>query len=294
MPGDTEHWDAFVAHAWEDKETFVRPLVEALGRLGVSLWYDEVSLKLGDSLSGSIDRGIAKSRNGIIVVSPAFLGKKWPEAELHALMTRRVEDKLQLLPIWHRVSRPEVAALSPLLADLVALPTAGRTAQDVAIALLAQIRPDVYEAQGRSQLERLATGEAFEELEAELSELREKVSELLCPYCEAPIVHMYRSYDDSDPNQADIDLFECGHISGGFQPQACPHDPAFPALSDYELRCKSVQANHWLCFADPKTAAAERHHLSFKNGPTEREARNLVIEYYNLLAPPEKRVQRES
>ncbi len=294
MPEDTERWDAFVSHAWEDKETFVRPLVEALGRLGVSLWYDEVSLKLGDSLSGSIDRGIAKSHNGIIVVSPAFLGKKWPEAELHALMTRRVEDKLQLLPIWHGVGRPEVAALSPLLADLVALPTAGRTAQDVALALLAQIRPDVYEAQGRSQLERLATGEAFEELEAELSDLREKVADLLCPNCEAPLVDMFRSYDDSDPSQADVDYFECGHISGGHQPQACPHDPAFPALSDYELDCKEAGADRWVCFAKPNTAAARRHRLSAKDGPTEREARNRLIESYNRGAPPDKRVQQKN
>lgn len=95
MPEDTEHWDAFVSHASEDKDTFVRPLVEALGRLGVSLWYDEVSLNLGDSLSGSIDRGIAKSRNGIVVVSPAFLQKNWPEAELHALMTRGIEDRFK-------------------------------------------------------------------------------------------------------------------------------------------------------------------------------------------------------
>jgi hypothetical protein len=42
--------------------------VEALGRLGVSLWYDEVSLNIGDSLSASIDRGIARSRNGIVVI----------------------------------------------------------------------------------------------------------------------------------------------------------------------------------------------------------------------------------
>ncbi len=294
MPGDIEHWDAFVSHAWEDKETFVRPLVEALGRLGVSLWYDEISLKLGDSLSGSIDRGIAKSRNRIIVVSPAFLGKKWPEAELHALMTRRVEDKLQLLPIWHGVGRPEVAALSPLLADLVALRTAGRTAQDVAIALLAQIRPDVYEAQGRSRLEGLATGEAFEELEAELSDLREKVGDLLCPYCEAPLVDMFRSYDDSDPNQADIDIFECGHVSGGHDPQACPHDPAFPALTDYELKCEAAGADTWFCFPIPTTAAAKRHHLGGEGGPTESEARNRLIERYNRGAPPEKQVQRES
>lgn len=293
MPGDTESWDAFVSHAGEDKETFVRPLVEALGRLGVSVWYDEVSLKLGDSLSGSIDLGIAKSRNGIIVVSPAFLEKKWPEAELRALMTRRVEDKLQLLPIWHRVRRPEVAALSPLLADLVSLRTAGQTAQDVAIALLAQIRPDVYEKLGRSELEKLATGKAFEELEAELSDLREKVGDLLCPYCEAPLVDMFRTYDDSDPDQADIDIFECGYISGGFRPQACPHDPAFPALSDYELNCKEVGADHWICFAKPKTAAARRHDLSARDGPTEREARNRVIEGYNRGAPPEKQVQPE-
>ena len=294
MPEDAERWDAFVCHASEDKEKFVRPLVEALGRLGVSLWYADVSLKLGDSLSASIDRGIAKSSNGIIVVSPAFLGKKWPEAELHALMTRRIEDKLQLLPIWHGVGRPEVAALSTLLADLVALPTAGRTAQDVALALLAQIRPDVYEAQGRSQLEKLATGEAFEELEAELADLREKVADLLCPCCEAPLVDRFLAYDDADPNQVDMTVFECGHISGGHEPQACPHDPAFPALSEYDLDCKEGEEDQWwFCSAKPKTPAARRHDLSAQVGPTEREARNKLIERYNRGAPPEKQIQPE-
>ena len=293
MPEDKERWDAFVSHAGEDKETFVRPLVEALGRLGVSLWYDEVSLKLGDSLSGSIDRGIAKSRNGIIVVSPAFLGKKWPEAELRALMTRRVEDNLQLLPIWHGVGRSEVVALSPLLADLVALRTAGLTAQDVALALLAHIRPDIYDAQGRSQLEKLATGEAFEELEAELSDLREKVADLLCPYCEAPVSERIFAYDDMDPNQADVETFECGYVRGGHYLQACPHDPAFPALSDYELDCEEAGPDRWVCFAKPKTAAAKRHRLSGKDGSTEREARNRLIESYNRGAPPEKQVPPE-
>ena len=294
MPGDTEHWDAFVCHASEDKETFVRPLVEALGRLGVSLWYCEVSLKLGDSLSGSIDRGIAKSRNGIIVVSQAFIGRNWPEAELGALMTRCVDTEFRLLPIWHGVGKSEVADRYPLLADRLALRTAGLTAQDVAIKLLADIRPDVYGARGRSQLEKLATGKAFVELEAELSEFREYVADLLCPYCDARVVDMWRSYDDSDPSQADIDVFECGHVNGGNSPQACPHDPGFPALTDFELDCKEVEADHWFCFAKPKTAAARRHHLSAKGGPREREARNRLIEDYNRGAPPEKRVQPES
>ncbi len=293
MPGGIEHWDAFVSHAWEDKETFVRPLVEALGRLGVLAWYDEVSLKLGDSLSGSIDRGIAKSRNGIVVVSPVFLQKKWPEAELHALMTRRIEDKLKLLPIWLNVGSDEVAAFSPLLADLVALQTAGRTAQDVAIVLLAEIRPDLYESMGRSQLEKLATGKAFEELEDELTDLREKVSDLLCPTCEAPLVERTVAYDDTDPSQVDVDVFECGYVRGGYNPQSCPLDPDFPALSEYELRCNEV-SGIWLCRAVPMTTAAKRHYLASTNGLTEREAKTSLIEKYNQGAPPQKRVHLQS
>ncbi len=292
MPEDTEHWDAFVSHASEDKDTFVRPLVEALGRLGVSLWYDEVSLNLGDSLSGSIDRGIAKSQNGIIVVSTAFLQKNWPEAELRALMTRRIEERLKLLPVWHNITRAEVAAVSPMLADLRALQTAGRTAQDVAIALLAEIRPDLYDTKGRSELEKIATGKAFEELEDELSNLREKVSDLLCPSCEAPIVERIVAYDDMDPNQADIDIFECGHVSGGNSPQACPYDPDFPALSDYEVTCKPVATgDQWMCFAKPKTAAARSHDISTEVGATEREAINRVIERFNRWAPQNRQVE---
>ena len=292
MPGDIEHWDAFVSHAWEDKETFVRPLVEALGGMGVSLWYDEISLRLGDSLSDSIDRGITKSRTGIVVVSQAFLKKKWPKAELRALMTRRIEDNLHLLPIWHGVGRSGVAAFSSMLADLVALQTAGLTAQDVALALLAQIRPDLYEAKERSQLESLASGKAFEELEMQLSDLREKVSELLCPYCEAPLSERVVAYDYA--YQADIDIFECGYVRGGHDPQACPHDPTFPALSDYDLRCEAGGTDSWFCFPVPKTAAAKRHHLGADDRSTESEARNRVIERYNRGAPPEKRAQIDS
>ena len=292
MSEDTEHWDAFVSHASEDKETFVRPLVEALGRLGVSLWYDEVSLKVGDSLSGSIDRGIAKSQNGIVVVSPAFLKKNWTEAELRALMSRRIEDRLKLLPVWHNITRAEVADFSPMLADLVPLQTAGQTAQDIAIALLAQVRPDLYDTKGRSELEKLATGKAFEELEDELSNLRKKVSDLLCPSCEAPISERILAYDDMDPNQADIDVFECGHVNGGNSPQACPYDPDFPALSDYEVTCTPVATgDRWMCFVKPKTAAARRHDISFEDGPTEREAMNRVIERYNRWAPQDRQVE---
>jgi hypothetical protein len=61
------HWDAFVSHASEDK-AFVRLLAVALTSWGAKVWYDEFTLKLGDSLSQSIDKGLAQSHYGIVVL----------------------------------------------------------------------------------------------------------------------------------------------------------------------------------------------------------------------------------
>lgn len=54
--------DLFLSHATEDKDGFVRPLAHALTALGASVWYDEFSLRAGDSLRESIDRGLRSSR----------------------------------------------------------------------------------------------------------------------------------------------------------------------------------------------------------------------------------------
>jgi hypothetical protein len=78
----TMEWDVFISHASEDKEDFVRPLAESLRRSGLLVWYDDFTLKVGDSLRRSIDQGLAKSRHGIVVISPNFLKKDWPQKEL--------------------------------------------------------------------------------------------------------------------------------------------------------------------------------------------------------------------
>src|SRR5277367_4797776 len=83
-------WDAFISHASEDKDRFVRPLAHALTSLGARIWYDESTLKLGDSLSQSIDNGLARSRFGIVVLSRAFMSKPWPRHELQGLVTRQL------------------------------------------------------------------------------------------------------------------------------------------------------------------------------------------------------------
>ncbi len=71
-------FDVFISHASEDKDSFVRPLATALKTKGLSVWYDETTLKLGDSLRRSIDSGLAQSRFGIVVLSHVFFQKEWP------------------------------------------------------------------------------------------------------------------------------------------------------------------------------------------------------------------------
>jgi hypothetical protein len=113
-------WDVFISHATEDKQELVGPLAQALQSKGVGVWYDEFSLKLGDSLRASIDYGLANSRFGVVVLSKHFFAKHWPVQELNGLATREVGGKKVILPIWHKVNFEEVREFSPTLADKLA------------------------------------------------------------------------------------------------------------------------------------------------------------------------------
>ena len=137
-------YDVFISHASEDKDDLVRPLAEALRERGLDVWYDEFELKLGASLRRSLDRGIANSRFGIVVFSKAFFGKNWTNYELDGLVAREMHGGQQLvLPLWHNISKAEVIAASPSLADKVALRTTDLTIEEIADEVANAIRePD--------------------------------------------------------------------------------------------------------------------------------------------------------
>lgn len=122
IPADSElvDYDFFISHASEDKSDLVRPLAQGLRDGGARVWYDEFSLTIGDGLRRSIDRGLAKSRFGVVVLSPSFFAKNWTQYELDGLTTRQVVGRKVILPIWHNLSRDAVAAESPSLADMLA------------------------------------------------------------------------------------------------------------------------------------------------------------------------------
>lgn len=135
-PASQESHDFFISHASEDKDGFVRELCEALRAKGANVWYDEFTLKVGDSLRRNIDRGLANSQFGIVVVSENFFRKEWPNRELDGLVALETQGQTRILPIWHKVSKDEVARYSAPLADKVALNTALKSVDEIADALM--------------------------------------------------------------------------------------------------------------------------------------------------------------
>ncbi len=125
-------WDVFISYAHEEKDDIVRPLAYALRQNGLRVWFDEFELRIGDSLRRKIDQGIARSAFGVVVLSTAFFAKNWAQYELDGLVTRSVDGSQVLLPLWHRLTKAEVMAHSPSLADKLARSTADSTLEEIA------------------------------------------------------------------------------------------------------------------------------------------------------------------
>ena len=116
-------YDFFICHASEDKEEIARPLAKALTDAGFHVWYDEFTLTIGDSIRRSIDKGLAQSRYGLVILSKNFFQKNWTQKELDGLTAKEQYGKKVILPLWHKIDREYVARFSPTLADLIAVST---------------------------------------------------------------------------------------------------------------------------------------------------------------------------
>ncbi len=138
--------DVFISHAHEDKEV-ARPLAEALRQRGLTVWYDEYVLRLGDSLREVIERGLATARFGVVILSPSFFAKEWPKRELSALLSRETAKQMKvLLPVWHNLTLEEVVQHTPILADRLAVSTARGLASVVDQIMAVVEEPDLSES----------------------------------------------------------------------------------------------------------------------------------------------------
>lgn len=133
-------YDVFISHASEDKDEVVRPLAHALMNRNLKVWYDEFELRIGDSLRRKIDKGLANSKFGIVVLSKEFIKKGWTNYELDGIITKAVSGEQVVLPIWHNITKKEVIDYSPSLADKLARNTASYTVEEIAEEIAEVIR----------------------------------------------------------------------------------------------------------------------------------------------------------
>lgn len=116
---------AFISHDSRDKDGLVRELALEMASLHCPVWYDEYTLKVGDSLRENIERGLKETRKCVVVLSPNFLSNEgWGKAEFDSIFTREILEKTNIiLPVWHNVTVSDVYQYSPRLADKVGLPS---------------------------------------------------------------------------------------------------------------------------------------------------------------------------
>ena len=123
--------DVFLCHAWDDRKGVAKELYDILVSNDVTVWFSEKDVPLGSSLLREIDKGLANSRIGIVLVTPSFLnrikGEGIADKELSALLARDL-----LVPIVHNTTYEALRDVSPLLGSRSGLSTAEESMNDVA------------------------------------------------------------------------------------------------------------------------------------------------------------------
>ena len=138
--------DVFLCHAWDDRQGAAKELHDQLESKGVSVWFSEKDIALGSPLLREIDKGLAKSRVGIVLVTPNFLsrirGEGIADKELSALLVRDL-----LVPIIHNTTYEALRDVSPLLGSRSGLSTSENTMLDIAAKLGELVSPECIQSQ---------------------------------------------------------------------------------------------------------------------------------------------------
>lgn len=126
-----ESYDLFLCHAWDDRRETATDLHNLLEAEDVSVWFSEKDIVLGQPFMREIDKGLAKTRIGLVLITPAFLRRiesgGVSEKELSELLSRDL-----LIPVAHGVTYDEIRSVSPLLGSRNGLSTAEDSMEDIA------------------------------------------------------------------------------------------------------------------------------------------------------------------
>lgn len=134
--------DVFLCHAWDDRKNIAKELHDLLEASGVSVWFSEKDILLGSPFLREIDKGLAKSRVGIVLVTPALLKRLAGEGgiadkELSVLLARDL-----LIPIVHNTTMEELREISPMLASRNGLSFAEESIAEIVAKLAELVSPE--------------------------------------------------------------------------------------------------------------------------------------------------------
>ncbi|MBO9664064.1 MAG: toll/interleukin-1 receptor domain-containing protein [Dokdonella sp.] len=123
--------DVFLCHAWDDRQGAAKQLHDLLEAAGVKVWFSEKDLGLGVPMMRAIDKGLANSKVGLVLVTPALLARLPKESvadkELSTLLAGN-----RLVPIVHNTTYEALRDVSPMLASRTGLDTAEDSMSEVA------------------------------------------------------------------------------------------------------------------------------------------------------------------
>lgn len=115
--------DCFLCHAWDDRQGAARELHDLLEAAGVKVWFSEKDLGLGVPMMRAIDKGLAASKIGLVLVTPALLNRLPKEGVADKELSTLLQGN-RLVPIVHGTTYAALREVSPMLASRSGLDTA--------------------------------------------------------------------------------------------------------------------------------------------------------------------------
>ena len=197
-------------------------------------------------------------------------------------MAREISEGDVILPIWHGVSVQDVVAFSPTLADTLAFVTADIDGTTLALQILRRVNLDLYRSHSRDDLEQIAgedivdaLQDEIEEVQYQLGQTREELSEFQCPTCKSKLE--ISTIVPCEPHEYDSDFrfdrYECGYeTTDGWMSRPCPYHLKFPNPEDYELVVSGKAGSGFICWAKGLTDMASLVNVGLGQGETAEAA----------------------
>lgn len=114
--------DCFLCHAWDERQGSAKQLHDLLEAAGVKVWFSEKDLGLGVPMMRAIDKGLAASKIGLVLVTPALLARLPKEGVADKELSTLLQGN-RIVPIVHGTTYAALRDVSPMLASRSGLDT---------------------------------------------------------------------------------------------------------------------------------------------------------------------------